>query len=101
VPTHDGVYTSDLHEDDGLTFRFAQGACYRTTFRIERRGQQVTVTATVRGDGFREFARETLTLVIHGATPTSIVVNGVAQPLVANQLTFANRGQGFTVSFTV
>jgi alpha-glucosidase len=101
VPTHDGVYTSDLHEDDGLTFGFAQGACYRTTFRVERRNQQVTVTATVRGDGFGEFARESFTLVIHGATPTSIVVNGVAQPLTANQLTFANRGQGFTVSFTV
>lgn len=97
VPPFDGTYTSDLHEDDGLTMAFQHGAYYRTTFTVERRGQRITLTATVRGNGFAEFVREAVTLVIHGVQPVSITVNGERHAVVGEQVTFADHGQGFVV----
>ncbi|MEF3274650.1 MAG: glycoside hydrolase family 31 protein [Chloroflexus sp.] len=101
VPRRDGIATADLHEDDGLTFDFQHGAYYRTTFQVERRGQQVTLSAVVRGDGFATFVRESFTLVFHGPTPEVVVIDGVAQAVVAGRFTFANHGQGFTITFAV
>ncbi len=97
VPPFDGVVTSELHEDDGLTMDFAQGACYRTHIQVERRGQRVTVTATVRGDGFTAFRREAFTLVWHGPAPTRLWIDDQPTRLEGNRVTFANRGQGFSV----
>lgn len=99
VPQCDGVYTSELHEDDGLTFDFRHGAYYRTTFRVERRGSQLTLHAAVDGNGFAAFTRETFTLVIHGAQPATVTIDGVAHLLANGRVTFANRGQGFGVMF--
>ncbi|MFN3374391.1 MAG: DUF5110 domain-containing protein, partial [Chloroflexus sp.] len=95
VPQRDGVYTSELHEDDGLTFDFRHGACYRTTFWVERRGQQLLLHAAVDGHGFAAFTRETFTLVIHGAQPATVTIDGATHPLTNGRVTFANRGQGF------
>lgn len=101
VPQCDGFYTSELHEDDGLTFDFRHGAYYRTTFRVERRGSQLMLYATVDGNGFAAFTRETFTLVIHGAQPATVTIDGVAHPLTNGRVTFANRGQGFGVMFNL
>ena len=50
VPERDGTYVSMLQEDDGLTFAAGEGARYRTTFTVTRRGNRLTVQA-VSGDG--------------------------------------------------
>lgn len=101
IPTHDGVYTAELHEDDGLTLAFQQGAYYRTLFRVERRGHELTISGSTRGDGFAECARTSFTLVVHGANPAMAVVNGTPQAFVNGRTTFTNRGEAFVVSFTV
>ena len=88
VPRSDGTYESMLQEDDGLTIAALDGARYRTTFAVTRRGDRVTLDARVEGDGYPEFAREAFHLVVHGAEPgtTSVI---------------ANSGQDFTVELDV
>lgn len=78
VPTVDGEYSSQLHEDDGLTFAFRAGASYRTTFTLRRAGNELTLEVAVAGNGYAEFARETFELIFHGAVPDSITADGVA-----------------------
>src|SRR5262249_43425359 len=78
VPLADGTHRSFLQEDDGLTFAARDGARYRTTFAVERRGDRVTLRAEVEGDGYPEFARERFVLVLHGAAPATVVVDGEA-----------------------
>lgn len=63
VPAGDGVWTSELHEDDGLT---TGGGFLRTTFTLRRSGDDVTLTAATVGDGYPEHARERFELVAHG-----------------------------------
>jgi alpha-glucosidase len=76
VPEQDGTHTSVLMEDDGLTWRASDGAYIRTTFTVTRAGSTVTLTADVEGDGYPEHARETFRLVVHGATPGVLRVDG-------------------------
>jgi alpha-glucosidase len=87
VPREDGTHTSLLQEDDGLTTAARDGARYRTTFEVTRRGGTVTVTAEVDGDGYPEFARESFRLVVHGAE--------------VDDLDVPNRGEPFTTEFEV
>lgn len=63
VPTADGTYTSQLHEDDGLT---VGGGFLRTTITVIRSGEVVTVRTETAGDGYPEHARERFELVVHG-----------------------------------
>ena len=66
VPRATAAHDSLLQEDDGLTTAALDGARYRTTFAVTRRGD-VEVDAPVDGDGYPEFAREAFRLVVHGA----------------------------------
>ena len=59
------------------------------------------VQATVTGDGFPEFARQRFALVLHGAAPETVRVDGTAVDGTDGQFSFANAGTGFTVEFTV
>ena len=78
VPSADGTTTSMLQEDDGLTFAALSGARYRTELTVARAGHTVLLQATVTGDGYPEFARERFVLVLHGAAPDDVRVDGTA-----------------------
>ncbi len=99
VPGADGRHTSMLQEDDGLTFAALDGACYRTTFDLERAGDQIHVRASVGGQGYPEFARERFTLVLHGADPATIRADGVDVTGEAGRFVLPNSGAPFNLEF--
>jgi alpha-glucosidase len=101
VPSADGTTTSVLQEDDGLTFAASSGACYRTELTVARAGRTVVLQATVSGDGYPEFARERFVLVLHGAAPDEVRVDGTAVAGRDGRFSYPNAGTGFTVEFTV
>jgi alpha-glucosidase len=101
VPVSDGVYYSELQEDDGLTFAALQGAQYRTTFTVERAGSQLMVNAEVSGDGYPEFRRERFVLVLHGAAPAAAELDDVMITGSNGRFEIANRGTGFRLACTV
>jgi alpha-glucosidase len=100
VPIADGTHHSMLQEDDGLTFAALSGARYRTDFEVARSGHTVVLRATVTGDGYPEFARERFVLVLHGADPAAVRVDGAEVSGTDGRFEFANSGTGFTVEFT-
>ena len=75
LPASDGVYHSLLHEDDDLTFKFRDGAYYRTFLGRHRSGTRLTIEAEVAGNGFAEFARRAFHLIFYGSSPVRLVVN--------------------------
>ena len=96
VPQRDGSRTSDLVEDDGLTFALREGALRRTTSTVTRDGGRVLVEAVASGDGFPEHRRESFVLVVHGAAPAAVVVDGTRVPAdEQGRFPFANSGSGF------
>lgn len=99
VPGRDGVHESMLQEDDGLTTAALDGARYRTTFTLSRSGDTVTLDARVDGDGYPEFAREAFHLVVHGAAPATIAVDGERIERGEDGFVIANAGQGFSATF--
>jgi alpha-glucosidase len=101
VPDGDGTHRSLLQEDDGLSFAALDGARYRTTFEVTRRGSRVTLTAEVDGHGYPEFAREAFHLVIHGAAPPTIALDGIEAQARDGRVAIANAGGGFTAAFDV
>jgi alpha-glucosidase len=105
VPDGDGAHASLLQEDDGLTLAAAaDGARYRTTFTLTREGRRLTLRADVDGDGYPGFAREAFDLVVHGAAPATVTLDGAhlggegpASPVIR-----VPRGaQGFVVELTI
>jgi alpha-glucosidase len=96
VPATDGAHTSTLHEDDGLTFAAGEGKRYCTAFTVTRSGSRVEVLAEVEGEGYPEFARESFRLVVRGATPERVRIDGDVVELDGHSVTFANAGTGFT-----
>jgi alpha-glucosidase len=101
VPPADGTHRSFLQEDDGVTFAGQDGARYRTTFEVTRRGDRVALRAEVEGDGYPEFAREELRLVVHGAAPAAMEVDGADVETRDGRVAFANAGTAFTLEFDV
>jgi alpha-glucosidase len=75
VPARDGTWRSTLVEDDGLT---TGGGFVRTTFDVTRAGDTVSVRASAEGEGYPEFARETFSLVVHGASAGPFTFSGTA-----------------------
>jgi len=80
VPGSDGTWTSFLQEDDGLTTAAARGARVRTTFTLTRAGGLVSLRAEPVGDGYPEFARERFEVVLHGAAPSRVLLDGRPVP---------------------
>jgi alpha-glucosidase len=101
VPHADGTHRSFLQEDDGASFAALEGARYRTTFEVTRRGDRVTVRAEVEGDGYPEFAREAFRLVVHGAAPAAVEVDGERVETRDGRVAIANAGTGFAVELDV
>jgi alpha-glucosidase len=100
VPIADGSHHSMLQEDDGLSFAALAGGRLRTDFEVARSGQTVVLRAAVTGDGYPEFARERFVLVLHGADPSAVRVDGTEVSGADGRFEFANSGAGFTVEFT-
>jgi alpha-glucosidase len=98
VPGVDGTHTSLLQEDDGLTFAALQGACYRTTLEVTRAGDRLTLRGDAAGDGYEGFKREEFHLVIHGAAPDTVEVDGTQVPLAGGRVTLPNRGTSFSIA---
>jgi alpha-glucosidase len=102
APRRDGVSTSRLVEDDGLTYAAEDGAHLHTTFTVTRQGSRVEVAAAVEGDGYPESRRQAFHLVVHGAAPNTVDVDGRhVQEREAGGFRVPNTGSGFTVSFEV
>lgn len=97
VPRESGTYESLLHEDDGLTFGVAQGACYRTSLRLIREGNWLTLHAQVSGNGYAEFARQQFVLIMHGGTPATVLVGGRQIAAEAGRFVIANSGSDFVL----
>jgi alpha-glucosidase len=101
VPHADGTHRSFLQEDDGVTVAAQDGARYRTTFEVTRHGDRVTLRADTEGDGYPEFAREELRLVVHGAAPAAVELDGERLEAQDGRVTIANAGTAFAVEFDV
>ena len=100
-----------LQEDDGLTFDALHGARYRTTFSLTRRGDRITLSAETDGVGYPQFEREAFRLVVHGASPGSVRLDGhdvgrsgpdpATRQGEGGRFVLPNAGTGFTVEFGV
>jgi alpha-glucosidase len=101
VPANDGRTQSMLQEDDGLTFAALDGGCYRTTFEVERAGDQITVHAEVAGDGYPEFARAQFDLLLHGAEPSTVRLDGAEVTAAGGRFVLPNGGTGFELIFSL
>jgi alpha-glucosidase len=101
VPAADGAYHSQLDEDDGLTMAALDGRRYRTSFELVREGRRLTLTGTVEGDGFPEFARERFRLFVHGAQPASVQLGRESVSVTAGRGEWPNAGTGFSLWFEV
>ena len=99
VPAHDGTHLSMLQEDDGLTTAALDGARYRTTFKLTRRGSAVALQARVDGEGYPEFARQAFHLVIHGARPATALLDGTRIEASTRGFVIAKPAQSFAVEF--
>lgn len=99
VPQRDGVHTSVLAEDDGLTFAADDGARYRTLFTLTREGDRLTLRAEVEGQGYPEFEREAFHLVLHGARPEGVLLDGAEAPVVHGRVVIPNTGEPFELTF--
>jgi alpha-glucosidase len=99
VPATDGTHHSLLQEDDGLTLAGSNGARYRTDFEVTRSGIEIVLRAQVRGDGYPEFAREAFHLVVHGAAPASIQLDGSQVRATSGRFVLPNTAAPFVVDF--
>jgi alpha-glucosidase len=73
-----GVTVSTLQEDDGVTTAAESGALVRTTFTVRRDGDVVVLSAQVEGAGYPEHRRTAFRLVVHGARPDRVLLDGAA-----------------------
>ncbi len=97
VPTVDGVHRSLLQEDDGLTFAADRGRRYRSELTVTRSGDRLELRADVDGEGYPEFAREAFRLVVHGAHPASVRLDGADVQAVDGAFALPNAGHGMVV----
>jgi alpha-glucosidase len=99
APQENGEFVSVLHEDDGLTNAFENGAYLRTTFTLSRRGDRIRVTAKVTGKGFPEFRRRAFRLIFHGCSGEKIEVDRGEIRAQSGYPELENRGESFTLTF--
>ncbi len=99
VPASDGTHDSLLQEDDGLTTAALHGGRIRTALTLTRLGTTVRIDARSEGDGYPEFARVAFDVVIHGATPDLLRVDGREHPGAGGRWYLPNTGQGFVIEF--
>ncbi len=102
VPSEPGEHTSLLVEDDGLTVPTEQEAWLRTTVTLTRTGDGVRLVGTVEGAGYPEHARTSFRLVLHGADPGTVRLDGTEVPANGDGgFVLANSGSGFEVTVSL
>ena len=101
IPSTDGVFESELQEDDGLSFAASEGARYRTRFTLSRRGAQVRLRGETQGEGYPEFARRQFRIVLEGATPRTVRHDGEQVPYADGGVVLPNAGEALSVEFEV
>lgn len=101
IPSTDGVFESELQEDDGLSFAASEGARYRTRFTLTRRGAQVRLRGETQGEGYPEFARRQFRIVLEGATPRTVRHDGAQVPYADGGVVLPNAGEALSVEFEV
>jgi alpha-glucosidase len=97
LPTVDGVHRSLLQEDDGLTFAADRGRRCRSELTVTRSGDRLELRADVDGEGYPEFAREAFRLVVHGARPAAVRLDGADVQAVDGAFTLPNAGHAMVV----
>jgi alpha-glucosidase len=100
VPQEDGELRSSLHEDDGTSKAYQQGAFLRTTFTTTRTASELRVRATVTGQGYAEHQRQSFTLVLHGPAQ-EIRINGHPVSATAGRIHVDNPGVAFELTARV
>ncbi len=101
VPEEEGATRSLLQEDDGVTFAADRGAFYRTEFLLERKGNRLSLSATVTGKGYPEFRRERFRLCWHGAACRGLTLDGAALELAEGSAWLENDGRDFRLEAEV
>jgi alpha-glucosidase len=98
VPAANGVFTSQLEEDDGSTFSYRDGHRVRTSFILTRDGSELYLLAQISGEGYAEFARKEFVIVFHGQTPTQVQVGGEILAVHHGAVSVTNHGEPFTMT---
>jgi alpha-glucosidase len=101
VPDEEGHFQSHLHEDDGVTLAFQDGAYLRTAFRLTRHGAALSIAATVTGQGFAEFRRRALRLVFHGFGGSELELNGRTLRVEGGIVEFENSAEDFVITLAL
>jgi alpha-glucosidase len=101
VPDAAGPHLSLLQEDDGVTLAALDGGCLRTTFELRRDGSHLSLRADVEGNGYPEHARAAFQLLVHGAAPDVVRLDGAPVPRSGDRFRLPNAGSGFAVGFDV
>jgi alpha-glucosidase len=95
APSSDSLTTSLLHEDDGTTFAFRNGAFLRTVLEVELHGGELRLRSRTQGDGFPEARRDKLAVVLHNFDAKSARLDGREVAIEGGRLLFPNRGENF------
>ena len=90
TPVDDGEYESFLQEDDGQSLAATRGAHQRTRFVVTKNGADVTLRTEASGDGFPEFARERLVIVVHDGVDRAESTDGTRHIVIDNNGTSFN-----------
>jgi alpha-glucosidase len=102
VPLEDGETTSWLHEDDGQSFAYREGAFLRTKFVLTRKGKTVTLVGSTEGSGFAAHQRTRFRCLLHGAPVLDAAeLDGGRVALERGAISFENRGESFTLSLNL
>jgi alpha-glucosidase len=101
IPDEDGETVSKLREDDGLTFAFRDGAFYQTEFAVRKEASRVTVSASVTGNGYPEFARKRFLIRFRGAEAGNVMLDGEPIPQVDGAITLENSATGFRLEVEI
>lgn len=97
VPLEDGIFTSVLYEDDGISTEYRDGASYLTELTLERRGGRLTLRGVTSGRGFEGFRRAELVVSFLGKNPLDLWLNGASHAVRAEPLGFAYLNEGFDI----
>jgi alpha-glucosidase len=95
VPEADGEYLSSLHEDDGLTFNYRDGAFYRTLFKVRRHESALTIEVATTGNGYAEARRDEFSIVFHGPVPTTVRIDDNPASISEGRVQVRNAGKSF------
>jgi alpha-glucosidase len=101
LPYEDGESSSVLHEDDGETFAFRDGAFYRTVFTLTKSSDAIALRAEVSGRGYAAFARREFRVIFHGEIAPQILVDGQPHTATDDRLVLANVGTAFHLQATI